>query len=59
MFAAIRVSNPNQADNLVSNENDPSGNTWRFIKITYPNGVTITVPSGMDPETLSHYIYLK
>lgn len=59
MFAEIKVSGPNQSDNTVGTENDPCSSTWRFIRITYPNGVTITVPSGMDPETLSRYIYLK
>ncbi len=57
MFAEVKVSRPNQAENAAGNENDPSGNVWRFIKITYPNGVTITVPSGLDPESLSRYIY--
>lgn len=48
MFAEVKVSRPNQADNATGNDNDPGANAWRFIKITYPNGVTITVPSGLD-----------
>lgn len=56
MFAEIKVSGPNQIQNSPCSENDVNASSWRFIKITYPNGVTITVPSEMEPATLSRYM---
>ena len=32
---------------------------FTFIKLAYPSGVTLTLPSDTDPETLAGYLRIK
>ena len=32
---------------------------FTYIKLTYPNGVTLTLPSDTDPEMLAGYLRIK
>jgi len=59
MFTQIKVSSPEVSQVTEVKSQDGADSTWRYIRIAYPNGVTITVPSTISPEIISRYIYLK
>lgn len=53
IFAEVKVQDRKQdVESTVDSQ-------WRYIRITYPNGVTITVPSSITPERLSSLVYLR
>ena len=41
------------------NRNDRRDKRFTFVKLTYPNGVTLTLPSDTDPEILTGYLRIK
>lgn len=54
-FAEVKVSKT--AESRIPA--DPTDFSWRYIRLTYPNGVTITLPSSIEPDRLASFIYLK
>ena len=56
MFAEVNVER--QAKEVLKRE-DRSKRRFTYIKLTYPSGVTLTLPSDTDPEVLAGYLRIK
>ena len=56
MFAQVnigRASDENRQKASVRHER------YQYIKLTYPNGVTLTLPGDTEPDTLAGYVRIK
>jgi len=56
MFAELNVER--QAKEFQKREDRPK-RRFTYIKLTYPSGVTLTLPSDTDPEVLAGYLRIK
>ena len=56
LFAEVNVG---QRAAESRNRNDRRDKRFTFVKLTYPNGVTLTLPSDTDPEILTGYLRIK
>ncbi len=56
MFAEVKVER--QTKELPIHQERPR-KRFTFIKLSYPSGVTLTLPSDTDPETLAGYLRIK
>ena len=56
MFAEVNVER--QAKGFQKREDRPK-RRFTYIKLAYPSGVTLTLPSDTDPETLAGYLRIK
>lgn len=56
VFAEVNIGrNPNERKQKYSSRQE----RFQYIKLTYPSGVTLTLPSDTDPETLAAYLRIK
>ena len=51
MFAGVNVER--QAKEVKKKREDRPKRRFTYIKLTYPSGVTLTLPSDTDSETLA------
>jgi len=56
MFAEVNVE---RRTTEIQNRNDRRDRRFTYIKLTYPNGVMLTLPSDTDPEMLAGYLRIK
>ena len=56
LFAEVNVG---QRAAESRSRNDRRDKRFTFVKLTYPNGVTLTLPSDTDPEILTGYLRIK
>ena len=56
LFAEVNVG---QRAAETRSRNDRRDKRFTFVKLTYPNGVTLTLPSDTDPEILTGYLRIK
>jgi hypothetical protein len=56
MFAEVNVER--QTKELPIHQERPR-KRFAYIKLAYPSGVTLTLPSDTDPETLAGYLRIK
>ena len=56
MFAEVNVERQTKEFPI---HQDRTKRRFTYIKLTYPNGVTLTLPSDTDPEMLAGYLRIK
>ncbi len=56
MFAEVNICrNPNERKQRYSSRPE----RFQYIKLTYPNGVSLTLPSDIDAGQLERFIRIK
>ena len=56
MFAEVNVERQTKEPPI---HQERTRKCFTFIKLAYPSGVTLTLPSDTDPETLAGYLRIK
>ena len=56
MFAEVKVERQTKEHQI---HNERTKKRFTYIKLSYPSGVTLTLPSDTDPETLAGYLRIK
>ena len=56
MFAEVNVERQAKESPI---HQERAKRRFTYIKLTYPNGVTLTLPSDTDPEMLADYLRIK
>lgn len=57
-FAEVKVSGQVASRKEFRPESDSVSSQWRYIRLTYPNGVTLSLPASIEPSILVSYINL-
>ena len=56
MFAEVQVQRNGQMNNQTVR---PRKESFHYIKVTYPNGVTLTIPEEIGADKLESFIKIK
>lgn len=59
IFTEVKVSKAPQHRDYDAPNVAGAVKPWKYIRISYPNGVFITVPSDIGLDELSRYVNLK
>ena len=59
LFAEVKLTDEDVRQQVSNSDNKQRDQRIPYIKLTYPNGVTLNLPTGIDVRLVEQYIRIK